>query len=437
MGSVFGVMNGNGVLKMLKSSTFCIHPFTGLVTREDGAIKPCCRSQPIGWIQEESLEDAWNNEKLKTMRYKLLNNERPIECTSCFNLEDQNVVSLRLRHLDESLPNSSIVLFGSELDKINDDYSMPYQFPILEIKLNNLCNLKCRMCNPLDSTSWDDWTEIEKFYIKENNYLPATISKLDLLKPRYMNFFSNSDKWWDSFFKVLPYLKVIEFGGGEPLMDPLHYDILEILLPYADNIELRYATNATKLGISQSNSIFNYWPKFKNVIVNISIDGIFDVYEYIRSNSKFVSIQDNITLIKNISTVSRVVGKFTAQGANILQMAECVDYFINELGIPFYAHRVSYPNVLSAQVLPKELKEVAIIRLYNILEKLPTFKNLKSFEYDAENIIRNNILDTINYLNGVDQSSKFNDFLEFNNKLDFIRNQGPIQKIIPEFLNYV
>jgi hypothetical protein len=30
------------------SSTFCMHPFTGLATREDGAIKPCCRSHPVG-----------------------------------------------------------------------------------------------------------------------------------------------------------------------------------------------------------------------------------------------------------------------------------------------------------------------------------------------------------------------------------------------------
>ena len=422
---------------MQNSKTFCIHPFTGLVTREDGAIKPCCRSQPIGWIQHESLEEAWNNDKLKEIRYKLLHGERPVECTSCFDLEDQNVVSLRLRHLDTSLPTSSLTLFSSELDKINDDYTMPFEFPILEIKLNNLCNLKCRMCSPLDSTSWDDWPDIEEYYVKENNYLPSTINKLGLDSPRYVNFFVDSTNWWDSFNKILPYLKVIEFGGGEPLMDPMHYKILEILLPHANDIELRYATNGTKLGISDSLNIFNFWPRFKNVTVNISIDGIFDVYEYIRSNSKFSSMTANITAIRNISSVSRVVGKFTAQGANILQMADCVEYFIEELGIPLYSHRVSYPHVLSAQVLPLELKNLAIKRLYAVLEKLPSFKNIKLFESGSEEIIRNNILDTINYLNGVDQSQKFKDFLEFNNRLDTSRKQGPIHLIIPEFINYV
>lgn len=46
---------------MHPSKTFCLHPFTGLATREDGAIKVCCRSLPIGWIQDSTLEEVWNN----------------------------------------------------------------------------------------------------------------------------------------------------------------------------------------------------------------------------------------------------------------------------------------------------------------------------------------------------------------------------------------
>jgi hypothetical protein len=46
---------------------------------------------------------------------------------------------------------------------------MPFELPTMEIKLNNLCNLKCRMCNPLDSTSWKDWDQVTKFYKKEDN----------------------------------------------------------------------------------------------------------------------------------------------------------------------------------------------------------------------------------------------------------------------------
>ena len=53
------------------SSTFCMHPFTGLATREDGAVKVCCRSMPVGWIQEQSLEDIWNNDEMRKVRQQV------------------------------------------------------------------------------------------------------------------------------------------------------------------------------------------------------------------------------------------------------------------------------------------------------------------------------------------------------------------------------
>ena len=52
-------------MKMKNSCTFCMHPFTGLATREDGAIKVCCRSLPIANIKDMSLEEAWNSDAMK------------------------------------------------------------------------------------------------------------------------------------------------------------------------------------------------------------------------------------------------------------------------------------------------------------------------------------------------------------------------------------
>ena len=86
---------------MHQSKTFCMHPFTGLATREDGAIQVCCRSHPIGNVQCQSLEDIWNNNTMKRIRQQVLNNERPKECEPCFSLEDQGVESLRQRHIEE------------------------------------------------------------------------------------------------------------------------------------------------------------------------------------------------------------------------------------------------------------------------------------------------------------------------------------------------
>jgi len=419
-----------------QSKTFCMHPFTGLATREDGAIKICCRSLPIGWIQNESLESAWNNDEMKKVRQQILNGERPDVCKPCFDLEDQGVESLRQRHINGVIPEARINLYPNALDNLNDDYSMPFEFPTMEIKLNNLCNLKCRMCNPLDSTSWQDWNEVKPFYEKENNYLVPTVAKLVDKPGQYIGPFDDTENWWNSFEKLIPHFRRVEFAGGEPLMDPQHYKILDMLKPYGKNMELKYATNGTTLGISKNRTIHDYWPHFKSIAVNVSLDGIHDVYNYIRSNSNFAEVEKNIKEMQTLPNISRIVGAFTAQAGNILQAAECIDYFINEMNIVFYSHRVSYPNCLSAQVLPTELKELAIDRLESVEKRLWTFENIKKHPL-LERITRQQIRDNINYLEARDQHNLWSEFVEFNRRLDKTRNQGPLESVIKEFAPYV
>jgi hypothetical protein len=130
-----------------------------------------------------------------------------------------------------------------------------------------------------------------------------------------------------------------------------------------------------------------------------------------------------------------VVGAFTAQAGNILQAAECIDYFINEMNIVFYSHRVSYPNVLSAQVLPQELKDLAISRLQSVADRVHKFSNIKKYPI-LEKITQQQIKDNVNYLQARDQSHLWPDFLEFNRRLDVTRNQSLIEAV-PEFADYV
>ena len=413
-----------------------MHPFTGLATREDGAVKVCCRSHPVGFIQDSSLEDIWNNDTMRRIRRQVLSGERPSECEPCFSLEDQGVESLRQRHIKGEIPEARINLYPTALENLHPEMTMPFEFPTMEIKLNNLCNLKCRMCNPLDSTNWNDWDKVVPFYKKENNYLVPTVERLVSKPGKYIGPFDDTDRWWDSFEKLLPHFRRVEFAGGEPLMDPQHYKILDMLKPYGKNIEIKYATNGTTLGISQGRTIHDYWPHFRSIAVNVSIDGIHDVYNYIRSNGDFNQVEENIKEIKKIPNVSRVVGAFTAQAGNILQAAECIDYFINTMGIIFYSHRVSYPNCLSAQVLPLELKEIAIKRLQAVALRVDQWEPVKKNPLIGK-VTHQQIQDNVNYLQSNDQYTLWNDFINFNRNLDRSRDQGPLEAIIPEFKAYL
>ena len=411
-----------------------MHPFTGLATREDGAVKACCRSHPVGFIQDQTLEEIWNNDTMRRIRQQVLHGERPAECAPCFNLEDQGVESLRQRHINGVIPESRITLYPHALNGMDENFRMPFEIPTIEIKMNNLCNLKCRMCNPMDSTSWNDWDEIESHYKKEDNFLVQKIVDLNLKNKPFLDSFVDTPNWWESFEKLLPYFRRVEFAGGEPLMDPTHYKILDMLAPYGDNIEIKYATNLTMLGKS-NRTVWQYWPKFKSVAVNVSIDGIRNSYEYVRGNASWAELINNIKQIQTIPNVSRIVGAVAVQVSNILVLDKMIKYFLDDLGIVFYTNMVQYPNVLSAQCLPFDLRDLAIKRLQSVRLQVHTFK------YVIENPILlnltyNQIDGIINFLNAKDESAKWPETVNFNHALDKTRGQC-FEQVTPEFKDYV
>jgi beta-glucosidase-like glycosyl hydrolase len=104
------------------------------------------------------------------------------------------------------------------------------------------------------------------------------------------------------------------------------------------------------------------------------------------------------------------------------------------LGIVFYSHRVSYPNVLSAQVLPQQLKDLAVSRLQEVASRVSSFENVKKHPI-LEKITQQQIQDNINYLKAKDQSNLWQEFLEFNYALDTTRGQRLLDAV-PEFRPY-
>ena len=411
-----------------------MHPFTGLATREDGAIQVCCRSHPIGFIQDAPLEYHWNSETITRIRRQVLRGERPKECEPCFSLEDQGVESLRQRHIAGVIPEARINLYPDALGKMAHDFTMPFEIPTMELKLNNLCNLKCRMCHPGDSTSWNDWSEIKDFYKDEGKVIYQLVEDHDLEKKPLLDKFEDNPNWWASLEKNLPYFRRVEFAGGEPLMDPQHYRILDMLAPYGHQIEIKYATNLTMLGKSNRN-IWEYWPKFKSVAVNVSIDGLGLSYEYIRGNASWAELVNNIKQIQTISNISRIVGAVAVQVSNIMILDKMIEYFLDDIGIVFYTNMVKYPNVLSIQVLPEPLKEIAHNRLEAIKSKIPQYKMIKEHPMLLD-ITIGQIEGVQNFLKASDQSHLWKDCVEFNRRLDNTRDQS-FEKVTPEFKEYV
>ena len=97
---------------------------------------------------------------------------------------------------------------------------------MLDIKFNNICNLACKMCDPVSSsklaTEWKQlgWTDQNTPYLDTN-------SKTILPDWQNTNYQTNKiNKIWDEIIDNIQFVKRIKFTGGEPFMNP---DILEII----------------------------------------------------------------------------------------------------------------------------------------------------------------------------------------------------------------
>jgi hypothetical protein len=218
-------------------------------------------------------------------------------------------------------------------------------------------------------------------------------------------------------------------------MDPQHYKILDMLKPYGANIEIKYATNGTTLGIKAGRNIHDYWPHFRSVAVNVSIDGIGDSYSYIRGNGDYQDVVDNLNIIKQIPNVRRIVGAVAVQVSNVLILDKMIEEFLDKLGIIFYTNMVNYPNALCPQVLPPALKALAIERLEQVKLRVPNFKLVKDQPVLLD-ITLGQIQGVINFLKAKDQYDKWQDCIEFNRKLDVTRKQN-FTDVTPEFKPYV
>ena len=387
--------------------TFCVSPFVHQSTKTDGSIKACCRSLPeISNIKNETLVEAWNNPALKQLRLDLLNGVRNSRCNVCWKLEDANVTSLRKkynqqeRHYDKAL---------AALDTMQADGTLTASPAWIEFKLSNLCNLRCRMCHPMDSTKWfKDYKHIEHLHDQGwQDYM----KKLGLSETaQLVNY---DDNFFDSLPDFMTNIDMLAFAGGEALMDENHYRVLDSVMDHASDIKLRYATNMTILQAGKYHAL-DYWPHFKAITLAASLDGPPGLNEYIRGDANTNVIEENIKLIKTLPN-TEIRGKLTIQALNIYYVPEAMEWF-RSLDISTDMHFVTWPAHLDARIWTGTARQQIIQKLSSYID------NLQNNDYNIKAITQN----ILNYFSASDlyTQEKFSKFIEWNTILDGTRNES-------------
>lgn len=357
--------------------TYCKAPFTHLSIKTDGNIKSCCRALPgsgFSNLSKESIMEAWNNPYMEKLRYDLSHGIKNSNCDACWNNERDGVRSLR--------------------EKYNNlDLDVTKNKPIwLELKMSNLCNLRCRMCHVADSTAWaTDFDTVRHLHYKD--WLDNVIDTLPFQKGYKLDVYN--DEFFNDFKKLAPEIVRLSFAGGEPMYDEKHYMLLEMLQPFASKIDLSYATNAT-IDSYKNYNIFDLWKNFKSIQVSCSIDGFPQLSEYIRSNSNILDVERVIKKMLAVSNIS-VTGKMTLSAWNIFYVPETFNYF-KSLGIKKHDyHFVTFPEFLDCRIFTGERRK-------EISEKLTSCPDIKSYFDNTQMYTKEKWQKFLEYTNILDQS---------------------------------
>lgn len=405
----------------LNKKTFCIAPFTHLSTKTDGSIKACCRSLPaLSNIKKESLLQAWNNNEMKQLRSDLINGVRNERCDACWKLEDVGAQSLRTKWNNpvtgRQLANTEI-----NLKSLNSDYSLNNKPTWIEFKLSNLCNFKCRMCHPMDSTRWfEDYKKVAHLH---DDSWQKEMEDLNLTKKSLLRTYS--EEFFQTLPEVMSNVDEIWFAGGEPLYDDDHYRILESVMDRADKITLNYATNLSMLSNKKYN-VLDYWKKFKKVVAAVSLDGPPELNEYIRSGADSKVIEENIRLLQKELPNVFIQGKITVQALNIYYAPEAFEWF-KSMNVFTGVHFVTWPKFLDSRIWTGEARQ-------EIKEKLENYLTHQDNLVGRQLNVGNSIRDIVRFFNAnnLHNIEVWNKFLDYNKTLDLARNET-FEKF--EFLN--
>ena len=399
------------------SKTFCILPFVHTHLNTEGDVYPCCvgwnasRSSRVGFLKDNTLEEIFNSDEMKQLRLDLVNGvKRPEFCDVCYRHEDNGFHSARKGNNNDFLDVEDEIVASMH----SDGYLEPL-IKSWDIRFSNLCNLKCRTCGDIYSTSWAQ--ETEKF-----------LGKSDCL-----NLKSIPEGSPDPLENQYDVVEKIYFAGGEPLIMSEHFKTLQKLIDSgrSKHVKLVYNTNMTKLNYNRNNLV-EYWKKFKQVVLGMSIDAYGDRAEYIRNGVKWNTIAKNIKEISEISENNSNINYHFSVTVSLLNVYTITDLhrYLYENGYTRTVDNILLnvlfgPSYYELRNLPIELKEKTKEKIKNHMDWM---KSINPENTHALSCFNN----MVGYLDGEQNKADIASFVAVTKDIDKRRNQS-FPQTFPEY----
>lgn len=420
------------------SKTFCVYPWTSIMVNTSGSIDFCCIAKPsvlrgednkILDISTTSLSDAWNGRDMRAIRKSMLAGEKISSCKHCYLQEEVGKTSFREMHNNEWTNRIGHEKIDQLVqDSIANDYEVSDSPVYLDLRLGNLCNLTCRMCNVFNSSQIVK--EHVKLYGTDEKYtdiFTRTYGKDPefVRDPAYTNKFDAED-FWDNINQWLPGLRKVYMTGGEPTLIKNNMEFLNRAADqgHSKHITVFMNTNCTNINKRFLEAI----SKFEHVDINASLDGVGDVNEYIRRTKDWEIILRNYTDLLRLKNVSSNITP-VLQIYNLNKIHEVL-LLADELSDEIYGIHSNqtigvdilineHPKYLDVRNLPVEMRE-------NARKQLTSFKEEYTL-YDRNWLAKNSIDGILNYLSQPqleDWHQNLTDFVNITETWDRQRNQN-------------
>jgi pyruvate-formate lyase-activating enzyme len=426
------------------SETFCVHPWINLMVSPLGTYSFCCvatqgalsqitdDNNKLVHASKNTPDEAWNAKSMRTVRKAMLDGEKLDACGVCWKQEEMGKESYRERHNKEWFKRlGQLEVERRVAYSLANEYAVDTPPDYLDLRLGNLCNLKCRMCNLFNSS------QIEKEHLKlrQNNMYADIWTRLyphtDINGAPYDMNWVNYEGFWKNINEYVPSLKKVYFTGGEPTLLETPYTFMDEMVSQGinDKVDIMFNTNCTNVQPKWLNQL----SKFRRVQINGSIDGIGAMNDYIRAPSKWKNIRENFIKIAKLPNVhigiSPVIQIYNILDVDkILEFAEEVSHIIGKVvDVDFLL--CFHPTYLDPSNLPDRVRDKAFIKLQRIQDSWIYKQSEKN-----GNSIKNSVdsyLTMLEHKRHPDWKKNMKDFWNMTEIYDKSRNQS-FKKSIPE-----
>ena len=334
--------------------TICMLPWISIETSPIGTARPCCLAideitKPDGskyQLRQHTLEEIYHSDYMATLRKDLLAGNKPATCQRCWDEEAAGRTSKRI---------NSRVRLKDYYDNVDWNNLNPDQLWFIDLKLGNICNLKCRICGSWSSSKWVN---------EEIDYVKDLVDRKQHLAYKFLQdgaWPRESVDFWDNLKTLLPNIKYFEFTGGEPFLIEQHFELLRYAVETGDSkhIEVHYNTNGTVFPEQAA-----LWNEFKNVEIAFSIDNVGTRFEYERYGADWVEVQANIDKFSKMRT-SKISTQLctTMNIQNVYYLPELCDWIHTQMFDHVYFNMLHDPQHMNIGRMTPAAQQLVIDRL--------------------------------------------------------------------------